>query len=89
MGSWTATRVTFLQASFERLGGIATTATGDRFAKYVQQVLGYIGVHDMKSAVTCPGACHWPPEEDAALNRNMKPHSRHGRTRLLWTPSLL
>ena len=48
MGSWTATRVTFLQASFERLGGIATTANGDRFAKYVQQVLGYIGVHDMK-----------------------------------------
>lgn len=41
-------RVRFLQMGFERLGGIATNANGHRFAKYVQQVLGYTGVHDMK-----------------------------------------
>ena len=40
--------VTFLQVGFERLGGVATTANGNRFDKYVQQVLGYSGVQDMK-----------------------------------------
>ena len=48
MGSWTPARVTFLQVGFERLDGIATAANGNRFTKYVQQVLGYTGVHDMK-----------------------------------------
>ena len=48
MGSWTPARVTFLQVGFERLDGIATAANGNRFAKYVQQVLGYTGVLDMK-----------------------------------------
>ena len=48
MGSWTPARVTFLQVGFERLGDNATTANANRFDKYVQQVLGNTGVHDMK-----------------------------------------
>ena len=48
MGSWTPARVTFLQVGFERLGDNATTANGNRFDKYVQQVLGNTDVHDMK-----------------------------------------